>query len=44
VVFPSREYVYIIELETMRVVWAEQALFVDPSITELGIDAYLDLL
>jgi hypothetical protein len=43
-VFPSREYVYLIELESMEVVWAEQALFTDPSITEKGIDALLDLL
>ncbi len=37
-VFPSREYVYIIELETMQVLWAEQAFFVNPTITQTGMD------
>lgn len=44
VVFPSREYVYIVELSTMQVIWAKQALFTDPTITEDGIDALLELL
>lgn len=43
-VFPSREYVYIVELDTMQVVWAEQALFTDPTITEQGIEALLEYL
>jgi hypothetical protein len=42
-VFPSREYVYIIDLSSMKVVWAKQALFSDPTITSLGFDAYLAL-
>lgn len=44
VVFPSREYVYIIDLTDMTVVWAEQALFTDPTITALGFDAFFELL
>jgi hypothetical protein len=44
IVFPSREYVYIVELDTMQVLWAEQALFTDPTITEQGIAALLEYL
>ncbi len=43
-VFPSREYVYIVELESMKVVWAKQALYSSPSITEEGVKALLDYL
>ncbi len=43
-VFPSREYVYIVELESMKVVWAKQALYSSPSITEEGVEALLDYL
>ena len=40
-VFSDREYAYIIDLETMQVVWQTQALFSSPTITELGIDKIL---
>jgi hypothetical protein len=43
-VFPDREYVYIVEMQTMEVVWALEAAFSDPSVTETGIDALLGFL
>jgi hypothetical protein len=43
-VFPDREYVYIVEMQTMEVVWALEAAFSDPSVTESGIDALLGFL
>lgn len=44
VVFPAREYVYLIDLASMKVVWAERALFSDPSIAALGIEELLTYL
>jgi|GEM_PF-2201675 len=43
-VFPSREYVYIIDLASMQVVWRKQALFSSPTITEEGLSGLRDLL
>lgn len=37
IVFPAREYVYIVDLKTMEVVWRKQAVFSSPSITEEGL-------
>jgi hypothetical protein len=40
-VFPSREYAYIIELATMKVVWRHSGLFEQPSTVERAVDALL---
>ena len=40
-VFADREWGYIIELETMTVVWTRQALYSSPTISDFTIDAFL---
>lgn len=41
-VFADREFGYVIDLETMTVVWRRQALFSTPTISDLAIEALLD--
>lgn len=40
-VFPSREHAYIVELETMKVVWKHSGLFERPSTVERAVSALL---
>lgn len=43
-IFSVRETGYIIDLETMEVVWRENALFGNPTIATIGIDRMVELL
>lgn len=40
-VFPDRDFVYIIDLETMEVVWQEQGPSLDPTTTQIGAQQLL---
>jgi hypothetical protein len=40
-VFPDREHVYVIDLDTMQVVWTDQGLYNNPSVAQLGLEQLL---
>ncbi len=40
-VFPEREHVYIVDLQSMKVVWTEEGLYNNPSVAQLGIEQLL---
>jgi hypothetical protein len=40
-VFTDREYAYIVELETMTVVWRHNMLYGNPTIVDQAIDEFL---
>jgi hypothetical protein len=44
VVFPNREYAYIIDLRTMTVVWRESGLYATPTIADTAADAMIERL
>lgn len=41
-VFPDRDYVYVIDLDTMKVVWRKIGPAVDPTTSEIGAEEMLD--